>query len=153
MTTLIFDIEANNLMPKVNRLHCLAIKDADTGKEWVFNDEIHPSLFDEQKHFLIEDGLKMMDEADVIVGHNIINYDLPVLEKLRGWKPKAKVRDTLIIGRLIHSNVMDEDFKRRSTGVDFPNSMVGKHSLKAWGYRLGVLKGVHLENNGMEACN
>ena len=32
MTTLIFDIEANNLMPKVNRLHCLAIKDADTGK-------------------------------------------------------------------------------------------------------------------------
>lgn len=39
MKRLVFDIEANNLLPKVNRIHCLAVMDADTQEEWVFNDE------------------------------------------------------------------------------------------------------------------
>ena len=94
MKQLVFDIEANHLMPKVSRIHCLVVVDADTQEEWVFNDE-HSS------ETTIEDGLKLLDTADVIVGHNIINYDLPVLEKIKGWSPKAKVRDTLILSRHI----------------------------------------------------
>ena len=66
MKRLIFDIEANNLMPRVNRIHCLSIMDADSGREFVFNDEFHTTA-------PIEQGLQMLDSADVIVGHNIIN--------------------------------------------------------------------------------
>ena len=150
MRTLIFDIEANNLMPKVSRIHCLAIRDADTEEEWVFNDEIRPSVFDEQKYFYIDDGLALLDKADVIVGHNIINYDLRVLKKLKNWEPMAEVRDTLVCSRLIHANLFESDFVRRSKDEDFPSKMIGRHSLKAWGYRLGILKGMFLENNGME---
>ena len=143
MKSLVFDIEANHLLPKVNRIHCLAIVDADTQEEWIFNDE-HTS------ETTIEDGLKLLDTADVIVGHNIINYDLPVLEKIKSWKPKAKVRDTLVLSRLIYPNMAEKDCIRRSKGVDFPSKMVGRHSLKAWGYRLGMLKGLYLENSGFD---
>lgn len=143
MKQLVFDIEANHLMPKVSRIHCLVVVDADTQEEWVFNDE-HSS------ETTIEDGLKLLDTADVIVGHNIINYDLPVLEKIKGWSPKAKVRDTLILSRLIYPNMAEKDCIRRSKGEEFPSKMVGRHSLKSWGYRLGMLKGLFLENNGFD---
>ena len=143
MKRLVFDIEANNLLPKVNRIHCLAVMDADTQEEWVFNDE-HSS------ENTIESGLELLDTADVIAGHNVINYDLVVLEKLMGWKPKAEVRDTLILSRLIYSNMFERDLVRRKTDPEFPPKMTGRHSLKAWGYRLGILKGLHIENHGFE---
>ena len=39
MTRVIFDLETNNLLPKVNRIHCLAITDVDTEESFIFNDE------------------------------------------------------------------------------------------------------------------
>ncbi len=151
MKRLVFDLETNNLLPKVSRIHCIGITDLDTDESFVFNDEITPSMYDEQKHFNIQDGLDMLDKADVIIGHNIINYDLPVLEKLRGWTPTAYVQDTLVMSRLIHADIRDEDFARRAKGDgDFPTKMIGSHSLKAWGYRLGTLKGTFIEQHGFD---
>ena len=44
----------------------------------------------------------------------------------------------------------EKDCIRRSKGEEFPSKMVGRHSLKSWGYRLGMLKGLFLENNGFD---
>ena len=86
----------------------------------------------------IRDGLSILNGATKIIGHNIQGFDLPALKKLY---PMFKYRedavfDTLIAARLLHANQREVDFQT----LNFPKDMVGSHSLKAWGYRLGVEK-------------
>ena len=144
MTRLIFDLETNNLLPRVSKIHCMAVVDLDTGEEFIYNDEIH------EEGAPLSEGLEQLDRADQIIGHNIINYDLQVLEKLKKWTPKAEVRDTLVLSRLIHPDIKKNDFVRRQKDEDFPTKMIGSHSLKAWGYRLGSLKGTFKEQHGFD---
>jgi DNA polymerase I-like protein with 3'-5' exonuclease and polymerase domains len=90
----------------------------------------------------IENGLKWLEKADRIVGHNIVKFDVPVIEKLYPWftVDKAKVFDTLVATRLIWSNVKDHDGKLMRE-EKLPKKYFGSHSLAAWGYRLGNYKG------------
>lgn len=133
----IFDIETDGL--DATKVHCLWIKDADNGKTWDYADQ--------PNHRPISDGLARLMEADVLIGHNIIKYDLPQLTKLfPSFKPKALIRDTLTISRLIWTDMQADDFRRRDKGTPLPSTMIGDHNLKSWGYRLGVLKGIFNEN-------
>ena len=130
---LVFDCETNGLLPNVSQIHCLAIYDTDTKESHVFNDI--PS----DKHGIIE-GINWLVEADVIAGHNIINYDLAVFKKIYPWfKTKANLYDTLILSRLYHPNMIDIDKKRQWPRM--PLQLYGRHSLEAYGYRLGEYKG------------
>ena len=74
--------------------------------------------------------------ADLVVAHNGINFDLPVLEKL-GLPVVTQIHDTIIMSRLTYPNMMVQDANRKS----IPPRLKGSHSLKAWGYRLRKLKG------------
>ena len=143
MRTLIFDIETNALLDKLYVCHCMVVQDADTREIFRFNNsEGTPVL----------DGLTLLDQADVIVGHNIINFDIPALKKLFGWEPKAIVRDTLVLSRLLYTDLRERDIKncvQSGSARDFPNAMVGRHGLKAWGYRLNILKGGFLESGDL----
>jgi len=66
----------------------------------------------------------LVSSASVVVGHNIIGFDAPVLERLWGIKiPAKKLVDTLLLSRLWNP------------------SMDGGHSLDAWGQRLHYPKG------------
>ena len=104
---LIFDIETDDL--NATKVWCIVAKEVD-GKSYKFTpDEI-------------EDGIKLLEQADTLIGHNIIGFDLPVLEKLYNFKYSGKVIDTLVMSRLYNPV--------RENG----------HSLKTWGYRLGVPK-------------
>lgn len=61
--------------------------------------------------------------AEVIVGHNIVNFDAPKIKEL--WRlniPDYKMRDTLLMSRLWNPRLS------------------GGHSLGAWGERLGYAK-------------
>ena len=83
----------------------------------------------------------MLSEAELIIFHNGINYDLPVLEKLYpGFQTDARIRDTLILTRLIFSDIKESDYELFRKGK-LPGKLIGSHGLKAWGYRLGVHKG------------
>ena len=104
---IVFDIEADGLHP--NNVWCIVAKELD-GK-------IH--TFDNTQ---IEEGIKFLQEADTLIGHNIIGYDMPVLEKLYDVKFNCKVEDTLVMSRLFNPV--------RENG----------HALKAWGWRVGMLK-------------
>src|SRR5690606_19809073 len=77
-----------------------------------------------------------------ICGHNVIKYDLPVIQKLYPSFEfdKALVFDTLVATRLIYSNLKDIDaglLKKKQ----IPGKLYGSHSLEAWGYRLKMMKG------------
>jgi len=136
MNTLIFDIETNGItqwatLSDLETVHCLSILDASNGEMTSYN-----SLNDD-----IGYGLDKLAEADTIVGHNIIGFDVPALNKLYDFRHHNLV-DTLILARCIAPDVRNDDFKR----VDFDKTLWGSHSLKAWGTRINVLKGDYGES-------
>lgn len=87
----------------------------------------------------IEAGLKRLSEINParLIGHNVIKYDIPLIQKLYPWWdfPKARVVDTLILSRILYSDIYKEDQKRAM------GALTGRHSLEAWGVRLGKWKG------------
>jgi hypothetical protein len=82
----------------------------------------------------IERGLLELQKADRIVGHNVIDFDIPALKKLYGFTPPLiKVLDTLVVSRCVFPDLRNDDFGRNG----FDKALVGSHSLKAWGHRMG----------------
>lgn len=135
---LIFDIETDGFLEAVTKIHCLVIKSQapDHTFKCVTEGEI-------------KNGLKMLQAADEIAGHNIIKYDIPVIQKLYPWFTidQSKVLDTLVLSRLIYSDLRERDGANIEKGL-LPIKLWASHSLKAWGYRLGLLKGEYGEQVG-----
>ncbi len=132
----IWDIEADNLLDEVTQVWCHVFRDVDT-------DEVH--TFDPTQ---TQEALDFMDKAKTLIGHNITDYDLRVIKKLHGYTYKGEVIDTLVYSRTVWPDVKEIDFKLNKKG-NFPQKLIGSHSLKAWGYRLGELKGDF--NSGSES--
>ena len=129
---LVFDIETNGLLHSVSDIHCIAIYDNQKEETFVFNNQGDQPP--------ITEALNWLSSADVIVGHNIIGYDLPVIRKLYPYfKTEAQVIDTLVLSRMYHPNMMEIDKKRNVPRM--PLQLYGRHSLEAYGYRLGEYKG------------
>lgn len=130
--TLIFDLETNGLLHDVTHIHCLGIYDTETNQTLVYNDQGNAEP--------LTRGLQRLEDASQIVGHNIINYDLPVIRKLYAWfKPSGRVLDTLVLSRVCHADILKIDQKRKWNHM--PLQLYGRHSLESYGYRLGEYKG------------
>ena len=147
MGTLYFDIETDGLYKDVSVAHCLVIID-DQNKVTKYS---HPWGVHEGALRL----LHAISEGDFICGHNVIDYDIPVLEKLYPdiripRSLRGQVVDTLVLARLQHGDIAESDYGRLKRGK-IPGKLVGSQSLKAWGFRLGVLKGTYGEDHGDEA--
>lgn len=93
----------------------------------------------------LEEALPYLQDPDtLLIAHNGIGYDLPVLKKLLGWEvPWHRVLDTLVLSRLVWGDLFTRDinFRGSTAGKNFPGNLMGSHSLEAWGYRLGEHKG------------
>ena len=131
--TLVFDLETNGLLNELTRIHCLAIYDSTTDTVETYNDE-------KNNKYSISEGIGKLLVADTLVGHNIIGFDLPCLSKLYNYfTPTARIVDTLLLSRLYHPNLYDIDTRHRWEGMELQH--YGRHSLRAYGYRLGEYKG------------
>ena len=97
----ILDIETDNLLKDVTKVHCVVLRDVDT-------DEVHTFAYD-----MIKVCIDYMDKADVLIGHNLLAYDLPVLKKLWGYEFKGEVIDTLVCSRTIWANATELDAKQK----------------------------------------
>lgn len=106
-----FDIETDGLNP--SRIHCIAahVIGQDVSEFWT------PDRVKYFPAWLVEIN------AEVLIGHNIIGFDLPALGKLLGFEWWGEVEDTLVMSRL-----------------DNP-SREGGHSLASWGTRMNFPKG------------
>jgi len=137
---LIFDIETNGLLYNVTTIHCLVIYDTETDQTLVFNDQSFERAGDKPAPQPIVRGVQLLEDADLVAGHNIIGYDLPVLRKLYGWFGRTgDCLDTLLLSRLYHPNLMEID--KQNKWADMPLKLYGSHSLEAYGYRLKENKG------------
>ena len=124
---LAFDIETDGLLQDLTKIHCIVIINIDDGIKYKFGPK------DYRK------GLAMLKCADEVWGHNIIGYDYQAIKKLHPkWDYKGRTYDTLILSRLFFTDMLDRDF--RSRPANMPANLYGRHSLEAWGHRLGVHK-------------
>lgn len=141
---LVSDIETDGLLEDVTKFHCGVTID-------FFSREVtkyRPNDFIAYIKALEAEAAK---PDGLIVFHNGIKYDHPALDKLKraltGKRlniPRHKIFDTLVGSRLVFANIRDRDGALLRSGK-LPGKLFGSHSLKAWGYRLGVLKGVYGE--------
>lgn len=119
-----FDVEANGLHD-ADTMWCIVVKE----------------LGHDSKRFSLSDncsGLDYLFDSDIIVGHNILNYDIPLIKRLYGRVPR---KGTVVVDTYILSRTLNPDRQR-------PFNMLGKsgpHSLAAWGYRVGRGKPDHDE--------
>ena len=124
---LIADIETDGFNP--TKIHVIAALNADdSSQRWVFGPD------------RIDEGVKLLSQASEIIFHNGIAYDVPCIKKLYPAfsTDGVKVTDTLVLSRLIRSDLKNDDF---ISAPHLPKKLYGSHSLKAWGIRLGVHKG------------
>ena len=127
-----FDIETDGLLHDVTQIHCIVIHDTETDTTLTYNDQ-------GDKDPIVR-GINYLAQADQIVGHNIINYDIPVIRKLYPFfEPEGEIIDTLILSRLYHPDMMELD--KRHNWRNMPLQLYGRHSLESYGYRLGEYKG------------
>ena len=137
-TQLIFDLESTGLLRRGSRIHCIVMRDASDESTHVFDHKPERDLLQ---------GVKQLEQADVLIGHNIIGYDIPLLkEQFPEFAPTGQVLDTLVLSRLFYPHIADRDFERRPDGM--PQRLYGRHSLEAWGYRLKCFKGDYGKMDG-----
>ena len=152
--TAIFDIETDGLLDQLTRIHSLCILIKETGQVISCTDD-HPD------YMSVEYGLGVLAKADVIVGHNIIKFDIPAIRKVYPeWTYGGRVFDTLVASQLIWSDMKERDFRRRDAlkrkhgdkrmNEMWPGSIIGRHGLDAWGIRLGEWKGDYAKERAQE---
>lgn len=141
---LVFDIETDGLLQQLTRVHLLGIRDVDTRETWIFRRNA--------KMDNIRKGLRMLNEAEMIIGHNIVGFDMPALWKVFGdeFDPQGKVRDTMVMARMLFSDEKERDFRRFKKG-ELEGKYLGSHELGAWGQRLGLPKDDYAKRREDEA--
>ena len=131
-TWLVFDLESDNLYDKVTTIYCIVIYDVNREQTFTYGPDD------------IESAIAHLDTADVLIGHNILFYDIRVIEKL--WPGKltchnksTEIIDTLICTRLIwpKEKLLELDYEQYP---QVPPKNRGSAGLKAWGYRLADYK-------------
>lgn len=145
LQTVIWDCETNGLLDTVSRMHVLVLKEVETKRTFVFRNNHAENT--------LRQGIELLRTADLIVGHNILHYDIPVIEKLFGeFNPEGRIRDTLVLTRMIFADEKQRDFGRFAAGR-MPGNLIGNHSLDAWGHRLNQHKGNYkkeMEDQGLD---
>ena len=143
MTPIMFDIEADGLLEDVTRIHCLVGRNLltdEVNRFYRFDEFSDHSKKDAELDRLVE----YIDSATTLVGHNIVGYDLDLLERFYGmnFDSGINILDTLVWSQALYP---DRQLPRGCppvivnpvTGIA---KKVGPHSVEAWGYRVAKKK-------------
>ena len=76
---LVIDLETNGFLDKLDKVHCIIAKDIETDEVYSYNPKN------------IRDALELLNKAEVLIGHNIIGFDIPALKKVFNFEFKGKL--------------------------------------------------------------
>lgn len=107
MKLCVFDLEGDGLTP--SKIHCLTAA-VYSQNEWRLKTTTN---YDEMRSFF--------KGVDIIVGHNIMRWDIPVVERLLNIKVECKIVDTLALSWYLNPKKL-------------------RHGLDDWGKEFGVPK-------------
>lgn len=130
------DTEADGFLDEATIIHCIVLRRGREVRCYHDDENIHPWTGS------IQEGLTFLEErTEGVVWHNGLGYDLPLIQKLwPGFLPPPVAMDTMVAARVAWPDTGPRDKKRAKEGK-FPGTLVGKHTLEAWGHRMGRLKG------------
>ena len=111
----VFDIETDGLLDEMTKIHVLSWMDNDGNVQ-------HTHDYDAMRIFF--------EESPVLIGHNIIRFDIPAVEKVLGVKVKADLIDTLALSWYLNHDRM-------------------RHGLEGYGEDYGVPKPVIKDWNSL----
>jgi len=126
---LVIDIETDGLLNRMKTVHCAVAKDIKTGVIYEYGPD------------QIEYFVRALED-NIVIGHNIINFDIPALWQWCEWNDSKFIGEMYMqvqseIDTLVMSRLLNPD-RERPKGLP---QKVGPHSLEAWGMRLGFPKG------------
>lgn len=107
----VFDLEADGLLDTITKIHCVSYQKYD-GTVLLESGSI--TDYEQMRYFFLS--------QNILVGHNIIQYDIPAVERVLNIVVDSKLIDTLAIS-FYHYPI--KGFK---------------HGLEAWGEKLGFAK-------------
>lgn len=119
-TYTVFDIEADGLLDTVTKIHCLSYQ---TYMDGILIGKGTLTNYNDIIHFL--------KNQTVLIGHNIIRYDIPVIKKITDYSVSCRLVDTLGLSWYLYPTQIS------SKGKIEPRK---HHGLEAWGNILGVKK-------------
>ena len=136
-----FDIETTAVdnwatLEGMDKIHCISVLSEDDSKCVSFSGDS------------VKEGIAYLVQHDEVVGHNVIGFDIPAIKKLYPSIKFPVVRDTLVMASAMFGDVRSTDLQK----PQFPRELIGRQSLKAWGVRLGALKGDFGDTTDWTTC-
>jgi DNA polymerase I-like protein with 3'-5' exonuclease and polymerase domains len=143
---LVFDEETDGFLEGVTKIHVIRMIDRDTGKRLRFtNYDTYADGTLVRSDGDIAKARDILAAADVIYSANGIKYDEPVLDKLYGPFRSKFHFDARVASAVIWTDLKDVDFgllRKGKLPEEFQKKgLIGRNSVEAWGYRLGLHKG------------
>jgi len=167
----LWDSETNGLLKETTKVHCLGAKVDGVWYLSIPADYIPPAPHAQETpedfywpgfgvvqdvtlpngvvlkdvHFVTNEELtSIIETADTRVAHNGNDFDDRVMAKLFKWNPTGNGIDTLLWSRLLYPTI----YKNGPNGHLVPGQMKMRHSVEAWGYRLGEKKDKGFDSTG-----
>ena len=110
---IVLDVEADNLLDDATKIHCLSYTaDGSTITSLVDYDDMRELVLSQR-------GL---------IGHNLIGYDIPLLERILGIDIKARLFDTLSMSWVLNYNRSKHGLESFGEDFDIPKPVVGDWS-------------------------
>lgn len=138
---LVVDIETNDpgdfrTLEDLETIFCICVTDARIPNDFVDN-YYDGSNLDTQRSGDIAEGQHRCLEAARLIGHNLVGFDVPVMEWMDGITfDQSRIADTQVLSFLAWPDLYAKD----ATVRRIPQHFWGSHSLAAWGHRLGCQK-------------
>jgi len=101
---IVFDVEADNLLDDATKIHCLSYTSDGVNYDTLFD-------YNDMRDLV-------MSQAGLI-GHNIVRYDAPLLEKILGIKLEARLFDTLPMSWVLNYTRAGNKHNLDAFGEDF----------------------------------
>lgn len=117
----VFDVESDGLIDEATKIHCLSYE--------IYSDKTFLSKGTIIKY---SDIVSFIKSQTTLVGHNIIRYDIPLLEKLLNIKIEASLIDTLALSWYLFS----------TENIGGKIAIRERHGLEDWGNFFKVPKPV-----------
>lgn len=142
--------------------HCIVCKDRETDEYFVFFDKYKKrdkkfrewlDEFEDRQDGSLADGVKFLNEADVIISQNWLGYDALALEKVhgallkvnfkappRGGKKRRAKYPFRVMDTMVMSQLLNPDRRPPPQAYAMERGNVSPHSIEAHGIRIGRYK-------------
>lgn len=132
MSRYVFDLESNGLLDNLDTIWCATFYNIDTEETISFLPHEVPGI------------PVFLESCTLLIGHNIIKFDIPVLKKVLNVNYRGEVFDTLICGRVLWPDLKRETYIETSkSGREVVKKAKTPHGLENYGLIFGIQKPMH----------